>query len=163
MLYLRALFGGLATLPKGSDSIRAVIDADARRLGWAAMHARLREVDAILVNCGVTHPVPVWLAALATGGRALVPVTASANASGIGTGAMFMIAREHDHFDVAYVSPVGIFPCAGGRSDALNAKLLAKPEASWREVRSIRLEPHDEEPSCWLHAAACLSTASRAT
>jgi len=124
---------------------------------------RTREVDAILVNCGVTHPVPVWLAALATGGRALVPVTASANASGIGTGAMFMIAREHDHFDVAYISPVGIFPCAGGRSDALNAKLLAKPEASWREVRSIRLEPHDEEPSCWLHAAACLSTASRAT
>ena len=47
MLYLRALFGGLATLPQGSDSIRAAIDADARRLGWTAMHARLREVDAI--------------------------------------------------------------------------------------------------------------------
>jgi tRNA dimethylallyltransferase len=47
MLYLRALFGGLATLPKGSESIRAAIDADARRLGWAAMHARLREVDAV--------------------------------------------------------------------------------------------------------------------
>ncbi len=46
MLYLRALIGGLATLPRASDDIRAQLDADARRLGWPAMHARLREVDA---------------------------------------------------------------------------------------------------------------------
>jgi len=120
------------------------------------------EVDAILVNCGVTHPAPAWLVALRNGGRALVPVTASANASGIGTGAMFMITREHDHFDASYVSRVGIFPCAGGRSDVLNAMLLAKPEASWQQVRSIRIEAHDEEPTCWLHAAVCLSTTARA-
>ena len=117
-----------------------------------------REVNAIFVNCGVTHPAPAWLDALCDGGRLLVPVTASAEASGVGTGAMFMITRENDRFAAAYVSNVGIFPCAGGRSDALNAKLLAKPEASWREVSSIRIEPHSEEPSCWLHAAACLST-----
>jgi tRNA dimethylallyltransferase len=47
MLYLRALMGGIANLPKASDSIRSAIDADARRLGWPAMHARLGEVDAI--------------------------------------------------------------------------------------------------------------------
>jgi tRNA dimethylallyltransferase len=46
MLYLRSLIGGIASLPEGSESVRADIDADARRLGWAAMHARLREVDA---------------------------------------------------------------------------------------------------------------------
>ena len=46
MLYLRALIGGIAALPQGSDALRAGIDADARRLGWAAMHARLAEVDA---------------------------------------------------------------------------------------------------------------------
>jgi tRNA dimethylallyltransferase len=45
MLYLRALIGGIATLPQASESIRAAIDDDARRLGWAAMHARLAEVD----------------------------------------------------------------------------------------------------------------------
>ena len=120
------------------------------------------EADAILVNCGVTHVAPAWLAALRPGGRLLVPVTASADASGIGTGAMFKITRERDHFAAAFVSAVGIFPCAGGRSDVLNAKLLAKSKASWREVSSIRIEPHDEEPSCWLHATACLSTTSRA-
>jgi tRNA dimethylallyltransferase len=46
MLYLRALIGGIATLPQASDSIRAAIDVDAQRLGWPAMHERLRAVDA---------------------------------------------------------------------------------------------------------------------
>ncbi|HEY6124800.1 MAG TPA: tRNA (adenosine(37)-N6)-dimethylallyltransferase MiaA [Steroidobacteraceae bacterium] len=46
MLYLRGLIGGIATLPKASEAIRAQIDADAQRLGWAAMHMRLASVDA---------------------------------------------------------------------------------------------------------------------
>jgi len=47
MLYLRALIGGIAVLPRASDSIRAAIDTDAEALGWPAMHARLTEVDAV--------------------------------------------------------------------------------------------------------------------
>ncbi len=47
MLYLRALIGGIATLPRSSDAVRASIDSDAQRLGWPAMHARLGEVDAV--------------------------------------------------------------------------------------------------------------------
>jgi len=46
MLYLKALIGGIATLPRASDRIRAEIDADAKRLGWSALHARLAAVDA---------------------------------------------------------------------------------------------------------------------
>jgi tRNA dimethylallyltransferase len=46
MLYLRALIGGMATLPEGSREIRAELDADAARLGWPALHARLSAVDA---------------------------------------------------------------------------------------------------------------------
>jgi tRNA dimethylallyltransferase len=46
MLYLRALIGGIATLPRGSVELRATLDADAARIGWPAMHARLAEVDA---------------------------------------------------------------------------------------------------------------------
>jgi len=45
MLYLRALTGGLAELPEGSADLRARIDADAARLGWPALHARLSAVD----------------------------------------------------------------------------------------------------------------------
>jgi tRNA dimethylallyltransferase len=46
MLYLRALIGGIAELPEGSDEIRARLDADATLVGWPAMHARLASVDA---------------------------------------------------------------------------------------------------------------------
>jgi tRNA dimethylallyltransferase len=46
MLYLRALIAGLAQLPEASEEIRARIDADAARVGWAAMHAKLADVDA---------------------------------------------------------------------------------------------------------------------
>jgi tRNA dimethylallyltransferase len=46
MLYLRALIGGIAILPQGSEPIRAAIDADAKRLGWPALHTRLAAVDA---------------------------------------------------------------------------------------------------------------------
>lgn len=46
MLYLRALTAGIARLPEGSAEVRARIDADAARLGWAALHERLAAVDA---------------------------------------------------------------------------------------------------------------------
>jgi len=46
MLYLKALIGGIAVLPKASEQIRAEIDAEAQRLGWPAMHARMAAVDA---------------------------------------------------------------------------------------------------------------------
>ncbi len=46
MLYLRALIGGIASLPEASEEIRAGIDAEAARLGWPALHARLATIDA---------------------------------------------------------------------------------------------------------------------
>jgi tRNA dimethylallyltransferase len=45
MLYLRALIGGIAELPEGSAQIRAVLDDDASRIGWPAMHERLAGID----------------------------------------------------------------------------------------------------------------------
>jgi tRNA dimethylallyltransferase len=45
MLYLRALIGGMATLPEGSSTIRAELDAEAASHGWPALHARLTTVD----------------------------------------------------------------------------------------------------------------------
>ena len=46
MMYFRALTGGIAQLPSADDEIRTLIDADARRLGWPAMHERLAAIDA---------------------------------------------------------------------------------------------------------------------
>jgi tRNA dimethylallyltransferase len=45
MLYLRALTAGIAAMPEGSAALRADIDADAGRIGWPAMHARLAGID----------------------------------------------------------------------------------------------------------------------
>jgi tRNA dimethylallyltransferase len=45
MLYARALRGGLSDLPAADAGVRARIDAQARDLGWPALHAKLREVD----------------------------------------------------------------------------------------------------------------------
>jgi tRNA dimethylallyltransferase len=46
MLYFRALVQGLAPLPQANATIRAELDAEARAIGWPALHARLGEVDA---------------------------------------------------------------------------------------------------------------------
>jgi tRNA dimethylallyltransferase len=45
MLYLRALLRGIATLPEAAPELRAQIDAEARELGWAALHAELAAID----------------------------------------------------------------------------------------------------------------------
>ena len=45
MLYFRGLQQGLARLPDADPEVRGVLLQDARRLGWAAMHARLAAVD----------------------------------------------------------------------------------------------------------------------
>jgi len=45
MLYFRALQQGLSTLPSADPNVRRGLDAEAGRVGWAALHRRLAEVD----------------------------------------------------------------------------------------------------------------------
>lgn len=45
MLYLKTLLYGLSALPTASTGIRAAIIKDAAQHGWAALHARLKQVD----------------------------------------------------------------------------------------------------------------------
>lgn len=45
MLYFKALLDGLAEMPATDPAVRTAIEADAARLGWPAMHARLAIVD----------------------------------------------------------------------------------------------------------------------
>lgn len=46
MLYFKALEGGLSGLPEASPAIRAKLDAEAARIGWPAMHEKLKRIDA---------------------------------------------------------------------------------------------------------------------
>lgn len=47
LLYLRALRDGLAQLPRADARVRSRLDAEAAELGWAALHERLRKLDAV--------------------------------------------------------------------------------------------------------------------
>ncbi len=47
LLYFKALFDGLDTLPAANAAIRAQIDARAAELGWPALHAELAQIDPI--------------------------------------------------------------------------------------------------------------------
>jgi protein-L-isoaspartate(D-aspartate) O-methyltransferase len=108
------------------------------------------------VNAGATHPISVWLDALTPGGRMLLPLTAE---NGLGT--VFRIERlaTSQTFAAAAISGVGIYPCAGARS-AQAARLLGRAlgDGGQRFVRSLRLDLHAREGTCWLHGDGyCLS------
>lgn len=45
MLYFRALLHGLSELPSADPQIRALLEQQAKQLGWEAMHQRLAQVD----------------------------------------------------------------------------------------------------------------------
>ncbi len=47
MLYFRALQQGLDDMPPADPATRATLEAEAARLGWPALHARLAEVDPV--------------------------------------------------------------------------------------------------------------------
>jgi tRNA dimethylallyltransferase len=47
MLYFKALQQGLDDMPKADPAVRAVLEAQARQLGWPAMHAELARVDPV--------------------------------------------------------------------------------------------------------------------
>ncbi len=47
MMYFKGLTEGLDDLPTADATVRARLEEDAARLGWPALHARLREVDPI--------------------------------------------------------------------------------------------------------------------
>jgi protein-L-isoaspartate(D-aspartate) O-methyltransferase len=115
--------------------------------------------DAIFVNAGATEPLALWLDALASGGRLLVPLTVALPRPGFGAGYMLRIARRAGGFEARFTSPVGIFDCAGARTAAGDALLRTRYARGGHErVRSLRRTAHDPSPHCWLHAERfCLS------
>jgi protein-L-isoaspartate(D-aspartate) O-methyltransferase len=119
--------------------------------------------DAILVNAGVTHPLDSWLDALATGGRMILPLTATGGPMGnIGKGLVFLIRRDADGtFSAGVTGFVAIYSAVGLRDETLNAfigKLLMTGPQQWTAIRRLRRDPHEPALSCRLHGASfCLS------
>ena len=119
----------------------------------------VRGVDAMFVNCGITHPAMEWLTSLSNHGRILMPITSGELGETRGFGGMYLGTRADGNFSLAYVSGVGIFHCTGQRNEQLNLELQSKPDADWQRPRSLRLDLHEKVESCWLHGHdCCMST-----
>ena len=124
-------------------------------------------VDAVLVHAGVTHAQPRWLEALGVGGRLAMPVTAIRPAGRIRRivrdhgGRVLVLRREALGWNARFEERVGIQALLGGRNPEIQETLRASMTAeggSGREVRSLRLDPHEEGADCWAHAPGhCLS------
>ena len=116
--------------------------------------------DAIFVNAGATHPLLLWLDALNTGGRLIVPLTADSDIPNVGSGLMLLVENVEQGHRAQFISPVMVFHCAGARNPELNIKLEALfSGGDWKSVRSLRREPHDADQSCKLHEDTfCLSS-----
>src|SRR5262249_42040763 len=67
-------------------------------------------LDAILINAGMTHPLDSWLAALAIGGRMIVPLTVGITPS-IGKGLLLLVTKTADpqRLDARVVTFVAIY------------------------------------------------------
>ena len=146
--------------------------ARAHLAGWPAMEVfegdgrdlRGGTFDAILINAGVTHPLPVWLDALAPGGRLVLPLTATMPAMGpIGKGLLLVVEKPADgsaSWPARVLTFVAIYSAVGLRDDARNGTLgQAMQKQPFPAIKALRRDVHDAGPSCWLHAAdACWSS-----
>jgi protein-L-isoaspartate(D-aspartate) O-methyltransferase len=114
--------------------------------------------DVIFVNAGATHPRPEWLAALAPGGRLLLPLTAHVpQVLRHGVGMVVCAERRGDRWPARVVSPVGIYDCVGARDDAAEAQVRALLPSVGSRIHALSVEPHDRGPACLVHVAgSCL-------
>lgn len=121
--------------------------------------------DAVLVNAGVTHPLPPWLDALGSGGRMILPLTTSMAAMGstLGKGLVFLIANDGGPLlSARAVGVVAIYSALGLRDETMNdglGKAMMAGPMRWQAVKHLRRDTHEEDGSCWFHASGfCLST-----
>jgi protein-L-isoaspartate(D-aspartate) O-methyltransferase len=123
------------------------------------------QADVIYVNAGCTRPAESWLDRLTDGGRLILPMTSD---QGFGatspermasSGAVFRVERRGKDYLAYWISPVAIFPCAGGR-DEVSERALAEAFAKGGGQRVTRLYRNQEIPEerCWLPGSGwCLA------
>lgn len=110
--------------------------------------------DVIYVNAGATHARKEWLAALAEGGRLLLPLTVHLPMFPPEHGIGFVVCAERRgaRWPVRIVSPVGIFDCAGARDPAAEAQLrrFLRPGAA-ADLHALCSDGHVRGEHCLVH------------
>ena len=113
------------------------------------------DVDAILVNAGVTHPLGAWLDALATGARIVLPLTVTMKGT-IGKG--LLVLAEHAGAPLSLVARVlgfvAIYSAIGIRDGAAEQQLAAAfAKNPFPALKRLRRDAHAQGPACWVHGA----------
>jgi len=123
--------------------------------------------DAIFVNAGATHPLPLWLDSLKPNGRLVFPIVrwpdgAKLGAANAGWGVMVRIQRMRSGHSAQWLSPCGFYPCFGAVDAEADRRLgEAFAQNGLTEVHSLRGESHGRDASCLLHGEGyCFSTNS---
>jgi protein-L-isoaspartate(D-aspartate) O-methyltransferase len=117
--------------------------------------------DAILVNAGVTHPLALWLDALAPAGRLTVPITVDMPQMGstLGKGVVLLVTRNADaDFAARIITVVAVYSAIGIRDPEMTERIgraLAAGPLKWGAVTRLRRDPHETADSCWLHRPGC--------
>jgi len=117
--------------------------------------------DAMLINAGVTLPLPAWLDRLAEGGRMIVPLTVAAGPT-LGKGIIVKITREKDGFAARSIGFVMIYSCAGARNPQIEPSLgKAIATGALLKMTRARRDPHEPHDTCIVHGEqVCLSSIS---
>ena len=116
--------------------------------------------DAMLVNAGVTHPLPLWLDRMNDGARLLLPLTMATTPT-IGIGFMGKITRRGDSLVAAVETSLAIYSCTSARDPELESVLrTAITTGALAQLKSVIRQSHAKTGKCLVHSAdVCLSSA----
>lgn len=116
------------------------------------------DCDAMLINCGVTHPQVIWLDRLREDGRLVVPFTMAMNAT-IGQGMMTKIVRSGRTYATELVTPLAIFSGGTLRDPELEPQMLkGLKTGALLKLKSVRRDIHEMGETCVVHRRdVCLS------
>ena len=113
-------------------------------------------IDILYSSAGLGTLPLAWLNAMRPGGRMVAPITDAHH-----HGLIFLLHKiaEDWPWAVRMMSFTRHYPCLGTREDEdLAAISTAFTKGVPSKVSSLRIDPHDEEESCWLHGEGwCLS------
>ena len=115
--------------------------------------------DAMFINAGATHPLPLWLNQLRDGGRLVLPLTMAMSPK-VGAGIMAKIVRQGDRFSASGVTSVAIYSCTSARDPKLEPLLKAAiMKGALLKIKSLSRDSHETSDTCVVHGPdLCLSS-----
>lgn len=116
------------------------------------------DCNAMLINCGVTHPQAIWLDRLQEGGRLVVPITVPMSAT-TGQGVMLKIVHSGGAYSTELVTALAIFSGGRLRDPELEQQILKGfKTGGLLKLKSVRRDAHDPGETCVVHGRdVCLS------